>query len=483
MQNSEGLEMVVNLPLTIEDIDSDICEISLIGRYKDNGEENVLWSRIDTEPAGPEYSLTIMTSHEGEKWHIDNLQKGAKILNSEQEISELFLNALLELSFQRQIDNVDGIEHEHENVAIQVKQVDKDPYDPKLIRVDTRAFSIHQVNEMIQTGDIDLSPDFQREFVWLDNTRKSRLIESLLLRIPLPVFYLAQDEDGMFKVVDGVQRLTVIRDFLNNKFRLRNLEYLKDCEGKWFKNPHKDPQESLDPIYVRRIEQTQLYLNIIDPQTPERVKYDIFRRINTGGKSLNAQEIRNCLEAPTTRNFVKELAKSEEFLTATRHSISSTRMADNEIVLRFIAFFLMDHDLYKQKPYKGDMDTYLNNTVELLNKLRPDQFEIISSHFKTAMVNAYLLFGKQAFRKASYINKALFLSWSRILCDISTTELQKYNIGNRLSDALKKEIETNGRYNKALSMATNDARNVELSYNIARKLLNGVLHNEENGSC
>ena len=99
------------------------------------------------------------------------------------------------------------------------------------------------------------------------------------------------------------------------------------------------------------------------------------------------------------------------------------------------------------------------------------------------MVNAYILFGKQAFRKASYINKALFLSWSRILCDISSTELQKYNIGNRLIDALKKEIETNDQYNKALSMATNDTRNVELSYNIARKLLNGVLNNEENGSC
>ena len=157
---------------------------------------------------------------------------------------------------------------------------------------------------------------------------------------------------------------------------------------------------------MRRIEQTQLYLNIIDPQTPERVKYDIFRRINTGGKSLNAQEIRNCLEAPTTRNFVKELAKSEEFLTATRHSISSTRMADNEIVLRFIAFFLMDHDLYGQTPYKGDMDAYLNSTVELLNKLGQDKFEIIAFRFKAAMVNAHILFGKQAFRKASYINKA-----------------------------------------------------------------------------
>ena len=483
MQITGITEMIVNLVLTIEDIDNDICDISLIGIIQDSETEIITWRRLEAEPVGPEYALTITTERAGEKWNINSIQRGEKILTSEQEIRELFLNALLELSFQRQIDNADGIEHEHNTASTLITRVDKDPYDPKLIRVDTRAFSIHQVNEMIQTGDIDLSPDFQREFVWLDITRKSRLIESLLLRIPLPVFYLAQDDDGKFKVVDGVQRLTVIRDFLNNKFRLRNLEYLKECDGKWFKNSHRDPKESLDQIYVRRIEQTQLYLNIIDPQTPERVKYDIFRRINTGGKSLNAQEIRNCLEKPTTREFVKGLAKSKEFLTATRHSISSTRMADDEIVLRFIAFFLMDHNLYGQSPYKGDMDSYLNNTVELLNKLSPNQFESIGNHFKTAMNNAYLLFGAHAFRKASYINKALFLSWSRILCNIPTPELQEYDIGNRLHEALKNEIASNDQYSKALSMATNDVRNVDFSYHVAKKLLDGVLNNEENHSC
>lgn len=474
--------MVVNLTLAIEDIDNDICEISLFCTNKNIEEEKkrgiITWKRFDADPVGPEYSLTIETFYTDEKWCIKKIQKGKKILTTEQEIEELFLNALLELSFQRQIDNADGIEHEHVDISTPPVQVDKDPYDPKLIRVDTRPFSIHQVYEMIQAGDIDLSPDFQREFVWLDITRKSRLIESLLLRIPLPVFYFAQDEEGKFKVVDGVQRLTVIQDFLGNKFRLRNLEYLKECEGKWFKNPHRDPKESLEQIYVRRIEQTQLFINIIDPQTPERVKYDIFRRINTGGKSLNAQEIRNCLEKPATREFIKGLARSKEFLDATRHSISSTRMADNEIVLRFIAFYLMDHKLYGQVPYRGDMDSYLDSTVELLNKLSPEVFEPIKSHFIVAMKNAYYLFGSQAFRKASYINKALFLSWSRILCDMPPSELEEKSIGQKLLHALKAEIEENDEYSRALSMATNDARNVELSCATAKKLLEGVLKDE-----
>ena len=472
--------MIVKLAVMVEDVDSEICEISMVCP-DDAAMENssiITWERKDSEPVGPEYKIEFDTSYKNEQWSVKEVRFGKKILTPRQELKELFASALLELSFQKQLDQADGIEHEHESENSAIVQVDKDPYDPKLIRVDTKPFSIHQVNEMIQNEDIDLSPDFQREFVWLDITRKSRLIESLLLRIPLPVFYLAQDEEGKFKVVDGVQRLTVIRDFLNNKFRLKNLEYLKDCEGRWYQNSHRDEKESLDRIYVRRIDQTQLFFNVIDPQTPEKVKYDIFRRINTGGKNLNAQEIRNCLEKPTTRKFVKQLAQSEEFLSATRHSISSTRMADNEIVLRFIAFYLSDHNLHGQQKYKGEMDAYLDTTVELLNRLNEAQLAVIGGAFTTAMVNAYLLFGERAFRKANLINKALFLSWSRILSDVPTDELKRCEIGTTLYEKLKKAMETDSQYSNALSMATNDVRNVDLSYDVAKKLLVGVMGNE-----
>lgn len=471
--------MTIPLTLTVENIDVDVVEFILTCPSDADLSKSTTWVRTESEPVGPDYDLTIHTSrNEHDAWIVDIQKKGQKILNSEQEIKDLFGNALLELSFQKQMDQADGIEHEHLSENANAPKLDKDPYDPKLIRVDTKTFSIHHVYDLIENGDIDLSPDFQREFVWLDVTRKSRLIESLLLRIPLPVFYLAQDEEGRFKVVDGVQRLTVIRDFLSNKFRLKNMEYLKECEGKWYRNQNRPAEDSLDLIYVRRIEQTQLYFNIIDPQTPEKVKYDIFRRINTGGKSLNSQEIRNCLENPLTRRFIRCLAKSNEFLSATRHSISSTRMADNEIVLRFIAFYLHDHNLYDQKPYRGDMDAYLNSTVEILNKLNDNHFVCIEDAFKTAMINAKLLFGEKAFRKASYINKALFLSWSRVLCDVDTTYIESKQIGTKLYEALRAEIEGNDEYSRALSMATNDVRNVELSYKIASNLLHEVINHE-----
>ena len=470
------LGVLINLTLTIEDIDVDIADYSLIKTTTDN--EFDVWTKTEDFPVGPDYNLEIKTHIVDEKIDsIEVLKKGPRILTSEEEIKVLFSDAFLAASIQKQTEQADGIEHEHSSVQTSNYAVDKDPYDPKLIRVDTKPFSIYQVIEMIRAEDIDLSPDFQREFVWLDITRKSRLIESLLLRIPLPVFYLAQDEDGRFRVVDGVQRLTVIRDFVNNKFKLKNLEYLRDCEGKWYKNQNRPDEDSLAQIYVRRIDQTQLFFNIIDPQTPEKVKYDIFRRINTGGKSLNRQEIRNCLERTHARNFIKKLAQSEEFLLATRHSISPTRMADNEIVLRFIAFYLLDHNLYGQTAYKGDMDAYLDNTADLLNKLSLKDLEIVEIAFKQAMENAYFLFSERAFRKTNYINKSLFLSWSRVLCDISINILKDKKANLYLLKNLENEIAVNDDYSRALSMATNDVKNVELSYNVAKKLLGDILTN------
>lgn len=469
--------MIINLTLTIEDVDTNIAEFILVSSC-DTIDGKTVWSRTESDPPGPDYALRLKTYLEENRLKVEIEQKGKKILNSQNEIIDLFLEAYLNSKFQQQIDQADGIEHEHENGNAEIHEVDKDPYDPKLIRVDTRPFSIRQVIDMIRDGDLDLSPDFQRQFVWLDITRKSRLIESLLLRIPLPVFYLAQDEDGRFRVVDGVQRLTVIRDYIENKFKLKNLEYLTDCEGKWYRNQNREPNNSLDQLYVRRIDQTQLYFNIIDPQTPEKVKYDIFRRINTGGKSLNRQEIRNCLEKQHVREFIKMLASSEEFLLATKHSISPTRMADHEIILRFIAFYLLDKDMYNQIAYKGDMDTYLDHTIDLLNKISIKEFDCIEEAFKRAMSNAYYLFGNRAFRKSNYINKSLFLSWSRVLCDMDLNELKEQDLYPRLLEKLGNEILNNNDYSQALSMATNDVRNVELSFKIATKLLEESYNNE-----
>lgn len=426
---------------------------------RQNNGDLVIWRFQDRH-----FEIEIITDREIRA--IKKIKKSDTISESEDDILHKFSDLAFETKMNQLINMEDGFDDADEEERNE--GVKYNPYNPKLIRVDTKTFSIRQMNDLIERGDVDLSPDFQRGFVWNDVTRKSRLIESLLLRIPIPVFYFAQDEEGLFQVVDGVQRLTVINSFINNKFKLKNLEYLSECNGKYFKKQDAN-SDNLEDMYVRRIEQTQLFVNVIDPQTPGKVKYDIFKRINTGGKVLNNQEIRNCLANARTRNFLHELSESKDFLRATRKSISAARMADDELVLRFIAFYLADHKIVINE-YKGGMNELLDDTVEVLNGLELDIFKEIRQHFFQAMNNAFYLFGDNAFRKANLVNKALFLGISRVLCDIVPQKLYEKD-KDEIERHMQKEIKDNEKFRNALSMATNDAKNVKLVYDTVKEII------------
>ena len=188
------------------------------------------------------------------------------------------------------------------------------------IYVENKSFSIRQLIELIEDGDLDLAPNFQRHFIW-DRTRQSLLIESILLGLPLPSIYLSQYEDGMLTVVDGLQRIHTIKNFMEDKLRLCNLEYLKECNEKRF----SEIKKVLPPLRLRRFGQTQLMCFVIDYRSPSRLKYDLFRRLNTGGKPLNAQEIRNCLSKPIVQNALLEMSGSEEFKQATNGTVKDTQ--------------------------------------------------------------------------------------------------------------------------------------------------------------
>ncbi len=452
--------MVVKFSVSICDIDEQMVEYKMVKKDKKNSNEKnemICWTKVEDEYVGVDYDLKFIMDKKGEK--VTEVIKGEKILDDICDLKSKFMEILFEIKMNQFLDEDDGFDDSIEDG----EEINKDeiinPYDPKLIRVDTKPFPIFQVQQMIEDKEIDLSPDFQRGFVWNDITRKSRLIESLLLRIPLPVFYLSQDEDGMFQVVDGVQRLTVINSFMKNEFKLKNLEYLKECEGKWYKNSTYIKEDSLPAIYARRIEQSQLFINIIDPQTPNRVKYDIFKRINTGGKALNNQEIRNCLANRKTRSFLRSLSTSDEFISATKGSISHTRMADEELILRFIAFYLIDNKKSTYSDYKGGMDLLLDETVNILNKMEMNLMKKIRIAFLNAMDNAFYLFGDEAFRKARYVNKSLFVGISRVLCYYDSDEIKTVN-KETINFILSKRIKNDIKFSNALSMATNDARNV-----------------------
>ena len=232
-------------------------------------------------------------------------------------------------------ENDDGTEIEKIDPKLEVIE---EPFNPENVVVSTQSTTINLILSRIDNYEIDLAPDFQRKTGIWNIGAKSRLIESLLLRIPIPVFYVAADDEENWAVVDGIQRLSTIYDFVNGEFKLTKLQYLHQFDGFECKElPRK---------FIRRIHETELIINIIDERTPEEVKFNIFLRINTGGKSLNTQEIRHALHPGTVRTFLKDLANSKEFLDATNHSISDSRMADRECVLRFLAFYLRGWENY-----------------------------------------------------------------------------------------------------------------------------------------
>ncbi|MGQ2984357.1 DUF262 domain-containing protein [Flavobacterium sp.] len=363
----------------------------------------------------------------------------------------------------------------------EIEENEETPYDPEKIRVDTKPFSLRQIYDMIRGGDIDLSPDFQRNLVW-NNLRKSRLIESILLRIPLPMFYFAQDDEGKISVVDGLQRLSTIREYMDNQFALSNLEYLEDkCRGRFFK--HENPDKALEAKYVRWFNMTQITVNVIDPSSPFKLKYDIFRRINTGGQPLNAQEIRNCLASIDLRSALKTMSNLESYKRATGWSVKDVRMEAQELALRFILFsrkYKSDNTLNN---YSGNIDSELNSLTELLNKEKTFNYSAVIDSFDNAMKNAEYLFGTYSFRKCliehlqpnarkQLINKALFVSWSVLLSDLDHNLIaQQFNHGD-FAYPLASKITNDHELLSYLTYSTNSKANIQAAFKAANELIN-----------
>lgn len=358
------------------------------------------------------------------------------------------------------------------------------PYNPDDIRVHQKQFSIKFIEEMIENGDIDFTPDFQRNFVW-NSIQKSKLIESLLLRIPLPIFYFAEDKEGRLTIVDGLQRLTTIKEFMNNEFPLNYLEYLNEgVRGRYYKSNPEKKQEGIDAKYYRWFNMSQFAVNVIDPSSPYKVKYDIFRRINTGGRPLNNQEIRNCLSSKKLRTLLLQMAELDVFKEATNGSVKSTRMADREVALRFISFY----DAYKKDAtlktsYDGYMEYFLDTTTEVYFNVTEDKSLNLLALFENAMKNSILLFGgKNAFRKLKYdngtvdsrkqlFNKALFVAWSVQLADIPHEQLAQKYPQDYLLDPFAKLMKEDEQLMYYISYGTNGKSNLEYTFHKISSLI------------
>ena len=295
-------------------------------------------------------------------------------------------------------------EEKEENGMSVESEVPVEPFNPKDIVIEVKPVTIETVLRRLNQGTLKLAPDFQRDAVW-DLVRKSRLIESLMLNIPIPIFYVSADDKGVWSVVDGLQRLTAIKEFIVDKsYSLSELEFW----GESFNNYKID---QLPPIQYNQIMETVFQFVIISPSTPDNVKRNIFKRINTGGMPLSAQEIRHALYTGKGTIFLKKLVSLNSFKKATCNSVKDNRMAAREIVLRLLAFFHFGALKYKEK---ADMDDFLCRALKDLNALDERYLTELEAKFSQTMVRCFELFGYQAFRislggkNRSPVNKALF---------------------------------------------------------------------------
>ncbi|MEU1516886.1 DUF262 domain-containing protein [Streptomyces sp. NPDC005811] len=363
----------------------------------------------------------------------------------------------------------DGTDVEAETEAEDTTPEIARPWNPEQIRVNTKQFSLRNALDMIDDDSLELAPDFQRGRVW-KLVQKSQLIESVLLQIPLPAFYFAEDADGLLRVVDGLQRLSTIHDFVRggdkSGFALKGLEYLDSVvEGKRF--------DELPAPWKRRINNAQIMAHVIDPTTPPEVMYDIFRRINTLGTPLNAQEIRHCMSRDRSRGILKAMTATDAFYEATGMR-DHIRMNDREMALRFAAFWLMGVDGYLEE---GAMDPFLQEATRLLDsdeKVDDDEKSRLMDDFAKGMTNSRLVFGDHAFRKwpegvswRNPINRPLFETWALTLARYEAKDLE------RRKDAIvakaRRLMSRDISYLDAITSSTGDTRRVIYRFDATAK--------------
>ena len=302
------------------------------------------------------------------------------------------------------------------------------PFDPNLIRIRRDPFTLGELIDKIEHDEVNFKTAFQRKSDLWDKTQQSRLIESVLLRLPLPAFYfdeIIEHEDDIEKrktiwqVIDGLQRCSAFNHFIvERSFSLENLEFLTQFNGKYYKDLPRELQ--------RRISQTPITVYVVEKGTPEEVKFNIFKRINTGGLILTPQEIRHAMNQGIPADFVAELADLKGFKDATCHIIKTERMEDRDFITRYVSFYLQNYT-----SYQPDLDSFMNKGMGKIKLLTDTERVEMKSRFIKSMQTAIKLFDDDAFRKRTNvydrrkpINKALFEVQSVIYAKMSDSQLQ-----------------------------------------------------------
>jgi hypothetical protein len=329
--------------------------------------------------------------------------------------------------------------------------------NPTLLTIIPKNVALESILKRLEKGRINFITDYQRKDNLWDNKKKSGLIESILLKIPIPSFYFDVSNEHKWDIVDGLQRLSTIKHFVldENPLVLEGLEVAKELNGKSFKD--------LDYSFQERIREYELSTFQILPGAPDQLKFELFKRLNTGGLALTPQEIRHALNQPIASLFVKNCAELNEFKRAFEWKLKNDRMEDRDYVNRFFAFYLLK-DI---KDYKPDLDSFMNSAMKVLNKKDLHELSELKNIFGATMKNCYEIFGSFTFRKVTHddfnrkqINKALYEAVSvnvakSIPKTISNLKKNKTEVLNKLRD-----LHEDSTFFSSLTSGTSDTSKV-----------------------
>lgn len=387
-----------------------------------------------------------------------------KIMNSKSEISiSSNIAGQEEKNLLDELQKEFSVEAETDEEPVEMKN----PFDPKEIDIKTRTMSMDNIIKRLKEGEICLNTEFQRSKDLWDPKKQSRLIESVLIKFPLPAFYFDGSDDNKWLIVDGLQRLSAIKNFIvDETLQLTGLEFLESLNTKTF--------SQLPRTYQRQLEEAEIIAYIINPGTPEDVKFNIFKRINTGGLILEPQEIRHALNQGIPAVLVAELASMELFKQATGGVVSPERMLDREFATRFITFYI-----HTPNEYTPDLDTFMNRSMKQLRNTSAAEREVIKQRFAKSMQLMIDIFDKWAFRKVydkdkrrGPINKALFEVWSvtfALLTDDQRAQLRENRI--LVFERFIRLMNTDQAFVNAITSTTGDKNRVKYRFTAIENLI------------
>ncbi len=302
--------------------------------------------------------------------------------------------------------------HQQKEAEVTIEMSDDDineKYKRGEIRIVTEQarYPIKSIKSMLDSGDYMLNPEYQRRKRW-DNGRKSRLIESFIMNVPLPPVFLYEYDYSKFEVMDGLQRLTSIYDYYSGHFPLEGLQYWKELEGKRFDDLPTEIKKGIDRRYISSIvllEETAKSL-----EEAEKLKQIVFERLNSGGEKLAPQETRNalyngkfnqlCLRLSSNNNFRKmwkiPLDSQDDALLLANEAYR--KMDDVQLVLRFFAYRFYDS-------FSGTVEDLLDEYLKQANLFSDDTLAQLESLFINTIELVYGVFGEEAFYSPVYERK------------------------------------------------------------------------------